>query len=430
MAAPADRTVAIVGLGYVGLPLALAFAEAGRIVVGFDVDAGRVADLVRGLDRNDSDRPSLALPAGLRFTADAAELAGCDAFVVAVPTPIDADRRPELAPLLAAADLIGPVLRPGALVVLESTVHPGATEEVFGPRIAAASGLAPGTGFVLGYSPERINPGDAVHGLADVVKVVSGQDAATLERVAALYAPVVPAGLHLAPSIRVAEASKITENVQRDVNIALMNELALVYDRLGLRTEDVLAAARTKWNFAPYRPGLVGGHCIGVDPYYLIAKAEAHGYYPELIRAARRLNDGMAERVAQKIVVRLSAAGIAVAGARIGLMGLAFKENVSDARNSQAPVIARALRDLGAVMLATDPLVDPETARRDLGVEVVDPRLLAGLDALVLACPHRAFLAEGPEGLGRRVRPAGLLVDVTSALDPARIPADRHYWSL
>jgi len=434
MAAAIDRSVAVVGLGYVGLPLALGFAETGRDVIGFDVDAGRVADLRRGIDRNDPDRPSIALPAGLRFTADAHDLAGCEVFVVAVPTPIDGDRRPDLAPLLAAADLIGPVLRPGALVVVESTVHPGATEEVFGPRLAAASGLgsglAPGQGFVLGYSPERINPGDPVHGLAEVVKVVSGEDKATLDRMAALYGPVVPAGLHLAPSIRVAEASKITENVQRDVNIALMNELALIYDRLGLRTEDVLAAARTKWNFAPYRPGLVGGHCIGVDPYYLIAKAEAHGYYPELIRAARRINDGMADRIAQKIVVRLSAAGIAVAGARIGLMGLAFKENVSDARNSQAPVIARALRDLGAVMLAADPLVDPETARRDLGLDVVDPALLVDLDALVLTSPHRAFLADGPDGLGRRVRPGGLLVDVTSALDPARIPGDRHYWSL
>lgn len=426
----ADHRIAVVGLGYVGLPLALAFARSGRAVVGFDVDRARVADLARGIDRNEPDRPALAVPEGLAFTATAEDLVGCDAYVVAVPTPIDGGRRPDLGPLLTASDLIGPALHRGALVVVESTVHPGATEEIVGPRLEAASGLRRGRDFVLGYSPERINPGDSVHGLADVVKVVSGEDEATLARVAALYRPVVPAGLHLAPSIRVAEASKITENVQRDVNIALMNELALVYDRLGLRTEDVLAAARTKWNFAPYRPGLVGGHCIGVDPYYLIAKAEAHGYYPELIRAARRLNDGMAERVAQKIVVRLSAAGIAVAGARIGLMGLAFKENVSDARNSQAPVIARALGELGGVVLAADPLVDPQIASRDLSVALVDRDLLVDLDALVLASPHRAFVAEGVEGLAGRVRPGGLLVDVTSALDPARVPADRHYWSL
>ncbi|MEQ8394468.1 nucleotide sugar dehydrogenase [Thalassobaculum sp.] len=430
MPALSDTNVAIIGLGYVGLPLAVAFARAGRRVLGFDVDARRVADLTGGLDRNDPDHPAIAIPDGLTFTADPVELAGCHVFVIAVPTPIDGDRRPDLDPLLAASDLIGPALRPGALVIVESTVHPGATEEVVGPRLASASGLTQGSGFALGYSPERINPGDAGHGLSDVVKVVSGQDAATLQRVAALYAPIVPAGLHLAPSIRVAEASKITENVQRDVNIALMNELALIYDRLGLRTEDVLAAARTKWNFAPYRPGLVGGHCIGVDPYYLIAKAEAHGYYPELIRSARRLNDGMADRVAQKIVVRLSSLGIAIAGARVGLMGLAFKENVSDARNSQAPTIARALQDLGAVVLATDPLVDPALARRDLGLEMVEQSTLVGLDALVLASPHRVFLAEKAEGLAARVRAGGLLVDVTSALDPSGIPGDRSYWSL
>lgn len=430
MTKPADDSIAVIGLGYVGLPLALAFARAGRSVTGFDVDRGRVADLAAGIDRNDPEDPGLALPRGLSVTAEPSELDGRDVYVIAVPTPIDGGRRPDLGPLLSAADIIGPGLRPGALVVVESTVHPGATEELFGPRLETASGLARGRDFVLGYSPERINPGDAVHGLADVVKVVSGEDAATLDRVAALYAPIVPAGLHRAPSIQVAEASKITENVQRDVNIALMNELALIYDRLGLRTEDVLAAARSKWNFAPYRPGLVGGHCIGVDPYYLIAKAEAHGYYPELIRAARRLNDGMAERVAQKIVIRLSSAGIAVSGARIGLMGLAFKENVSDARNSQAPVIAQALRDLGAVVLAADPLVDPEIARRDLGIEILEPRVLVDLDALVVASPHRALLAEGTAALAGRVRSGGLLVDVTSALDPAPVPADRHYWSL
>lgn len=425
-----DGTVAILGLGYVGLPLALSFATAGRRVIGYDTDATRVADLTRGLDRNDPDGRGIQLPETLSFSADPADMAPADVFVIAVPTPIDAVRRPDLGPLADAARAVGGVIRPGALVVVECTVHPGATEEVAGPIIAEVSGLEAGLGFKLGYSPERINPGDATHGLADVVKVVSGQDAETLERVAALYAGIVPAGLHLAPSIRVAEASKITENVQRDVNIALMNELAQVYDRLGLRTEDVLAAARTKWNFAPYTPGLVGGHCIGVDPYYLIAKAEAHGYYPELIRSARRLNDTMAERVVQKTVTLLASGGTAVAGARIGVMGVAFKENVSDARNSQVSAIVEGLVALGAEALVADPLVDSTLARQALGITLVETEALVDLDCLILASPHRAFLDGGAAGLGARLRDGGLLVDVKSVLVPADLPAGRRYWSL
>lgn len=425
-----DGTVAVLGLGYVGLPLALAFAAAGRTVIGFDVAAARVADLARGIDRNDPEGRGLDIPDTLRFTAEAGDLAGADVFVVAVPTPIDESRRPDLDPLVDAARIVGGVIRPGGLVVVESTVHPGATEEVVGPVVAAASGLEAGRDFRLGYSPERINPGDASHGLGDVVKVVSGEDAETLERVAALYAEIVPAGLHLAPSIKVAEASKITENVQRDVNIALMNELAQVYDRLGLRTEDVLAAARTKWNFAPYTPGLVGGHCIGVDPYYLIAKAEAHGYYPELIRSARRLNDTMAERVVQKTVTLLAIAGTAISRARIGVMGVAFKENVSDPRNSQVPPIVTGLSALGADVFVADPLVDSRVARTVLGIELVADEALTDLDALILASPHRVFLESGTEGLGMRLRAGGLLVDIKSVLSPVDLPAGRQYWSL
>lgn len=425
-----DRSIAVLGLGYVGLPLAVAFAEAGRAVVGYDIDAARADQLSRGVDRNDPDGQALTVPAGLRFSSDPADLLGTDVFVVAVPTPIDSARRPDLGPLADAARTIGGAIRSGGLVIVESTVHPGATEEVVGPLVAEVSGLAAGSDFKLGYSPERINPGDTTHALGNVVKVVSGQDAETLARVIALYEAIVPAGLHAAPSIRVAEASKITENIQRDVNIALMNELAQVYDRLGLRTEDVLAAARTKWNFAPYTPGLVGGHCIGVDPYYLIAKAEAHGYYPELIRSARRLNDTMAERVVQKTVTLLASGGTAIAGARVGVMGVSFKENVSDARNSQVPPIVAGLAGLGAEVRVSDPLVDPAVARRVLGIGLVDAALLVELDALILASPHRVFLAEGGEGLGGRLRSGGLLVDVKSVLDPNVLPADRRYWSL
>ena len=425
-----DATVAVLGLGYVGLPLALAFAEAGRAVIGYDIDPSRTADLARGIDRNDPDGGTLDVPADLRFTSEAGDLASADVFILAVPTPIDDSRRPDLGPLANAARTAGGAIRPGGLVIVESTVHPGATEEVVGPIVAEVSGLTAGEGFKLAYSPERINPGDTTHGLGDVVKVVSGQDAETLARVIALYEPVVPAGLHAAPSIKVAEASKITENIQRDVNIALMNELAQVYDRLGLRTEDVLAAARTKWNFAPYSPGLVGGHCIGVDPYYLIAKAEAHGYYPELIRSARRLNDTMSERVVQKTVTLLGTGGTAIAGARVGVMGVAFKENVSDARNSQVPPIVNGLAGLGAEVLVADPLVHAEVAHRILGIDLVPAETLIDLDALVLASPHRAFLKDGVRGLGARLRPGGLLVDIKSVLAPADLPVGIRYWSL
>lgn len=423
-------TVAIVGIGYVGLPLVQAFSRIGRQVVAYDVDRVRIAELMEGHDRNATDDPDLGPMPGVTWTNEPHWLSTATDIIIAVPTPVDHDRRPNFTPMISAAETVGAHMQRGALVVIECTVHPGATEDLAGPALERVSGMVRKRDFHLAYSPERINPGDGAHDLTSVMKVVAGEDAATLERVAKLYESVVTAGVHRAPSIKVAEAAKITENVQRDLNIALMNELSQIFDRLDIRTADVLAAAGTKWNFAKYTPGLVGGHCIGVDPYYLIAKAEAHGYYPELIRSARRLNDGMADRVAQKIVVRLSSLGIAIAGARVGLMGLAFKENVSDARNSQAPTIARALQDLGAVVLATDPLVDPALARRDLGLEMVEHSRLVGLDALVLASPHRVFLAEKAEGLAARVRAGGLLVDVTSALDPSGIPGDRSYWSL
>lgn len=425
-----DAAVAVLGLGYVGLPLARAFAGVGRAVIGYDIDPSRTTDLARGIDCNDPDGGTFALPAGLRFTAEAGDLAQADVFILAVPTPIDESRRPDLGPLADAARAVGGAIRPGGLVIVESTVHPGATEEVVGPIVAEVSGLVAGEGFKLAYSPERINPGDTTHGLGDVIKVVSGQDAETLARVMALYEPIVPAGLHAAPSIRVAEASKITENIQRDVNIALMNELAQVYDRLGLRTEDVLAAARTKWNFAPYSPGLVGGHCIGVDPYYLIAKAEAHGYYPELIRSARRLNDTMSERIVQKTVTLLGTGGTAIAGARVGVMGVAFKENVSDARNSQVPPIVTGLSALGARVLVADPLVDAAVARRVLGIDLAATDTLTELDVLILASPHRTFLEGGAAGLGARLRRGGLLVDIKSVLLPSDLRADIRYWSL
>jgi UDP-N-acetyl-D-galactosamine dehydrogenase len=316
------------------------------------------------------------------------------------------------------------------VVVFESTVYPGATEEVCGPALARASGLEPGVDFALAYSPERINPGDREHRLESIVKVVSGQDSATLERVAAAYGAIVPAGLHRAPSIRVAEAAKVIENTQRDLNIALMNELAMIFDRLGLRTAEVLAASATKWNFLKFQPGLVGGHCIGVDPYYLTAKAEAVGYRPEMILAGRRINDQMGAFLAGKLVKVLARQGRTILGARVGILGLTFKENVSDLRNSRVPDIAAELRSYGIDPLVHDPLADPARARHEYGIDLAALDAFRDLDALVLAVPHRAYLDRPRDDLWACLREGGLVMDVKSALDPVSVPPRLAYWSL
>jgi UDP-N-acetyl-D-galactosamine dehydrogenase len=423
---PTER-VAVLGLGYVGLPVALAFARAFPGTVGFDIDRMRVAALAAGEDPPGEIAADALRSTTLRLTADAADLAGASFFVAAVPTPIDAERRPDLSALLVACEAIGRALSPGAVVVFESTVYPGLTEEVCGPALTRASGLRAGIDFALGYSPERINPGDATHTLERVIKVVAGQDQATLDRVAAAYAAIVPAGVYRAPSIRVAEAAKVIENTQRDLNIALMNELALICDRLGIATREVLAAARTKWNFVPFRPGLVGGHCIGVDPYYLTAKAEALGYRPEVILAGRRINDAMGAFVGAKLVKLLVSQGRIIPAARVGVLGLTFKENVGDLRNSRVPDILRELRDFGIAALVHDPLADPARAEAEHGV-LLDPLdALVDLDALVLAVPHAAYRALA---LGDRLRPGGVLADVTAALDPMGFRPDIRYWSL
>lgn len=417
-------TVAIIGIGYVGLPLVRAFAEAGRPVIAFDIDADRIAELARGVDRNADFPEGTSSLSNVRWTSAAADLTSATDFIIAVPTPVDGERRPDLGPMISACELVGDAMPKGSLVVVECTVYPGATEEIAAPVLERVSGMRRGRDFSLAYSPERINPGDREHGLSSVIKVVSGEDAATLDRVATLYEQVVPAGVHRAPSIKVAEAAKITENVQRDLNIALMNELSAIFDRLDIKTSDVLAAAATKWNFARYTPGLVGGHCIGVDPYYLIAKAEAHGYYPEVIRAGRRINDQMAERVAHKLVVLMGQAGRAVAGARIGVLGCAFKENVSDVRNSQVPPIVAMLQSWGAEVLVADPLVGDDIAIGALGFALDPLEDLRDLDALLLATPHRHFLDEGAAGLSDRLRRGGVLFDVKSALVADALRAD------
>ena len=425
-----EERIAVVGLGYVGLPLALALARRFDRVTGFDTDRERVAALIAGHDARGEVADGALRDTGLRFTADPAELEGSSFFAVTVPTPVDSDRRPDLSHLESACRIIAPALKPGALVVLESTVYPGVTEEVCGPLLGALSGLEPGVDFALGYAPERINPGDADHGLEQVVKVVAGQDQATLERVAAVYERIVPAGLHRAPSIKVAEAAKVIENTQRDLNIALMNELAIIFDRLGIPTRDVLEAAGTKWNFLRFRPGLVGGHCIGVDPYYLTARAEAAGYHPEVILAGRRINDGMGLFVARRLVKMLLRRGVALGRARIAILGLAFKENVTDLRNSRVPDMVAELRDYGAEPLVHDPLVDPAAARAEFGLDLAAEADLTDLDALVVAVPHRCLLDELPGKWLGRVKPDGVVVDVKSVLSPDQIAPGIAYWSL
>jgi UDP-N-acetyl-D-galactosamine dehydrogenase len=425
-----QERVAVIGLGYVGLPVALAFARDYPGTVGFDVDARRVTELEAGRDRTEECTAEELKASSLKLTADALALAGATAFVVAVPTPVDESNRPDLEPLRAACRTIGPALRRGAVVVFESTVYPGVTEDVCGPALEHASGLVSGKDFFLGYSPERINPGDREHRLETVIKVVAGQDAATLERVAALYSRIVPAGVHRASSIKVAEASKVFENTQRDLNIALMNELAIICDRLGIRTADVLAAAGTKWNFLKFTPGLVGGHCIGVDPYYLTAKAESEGYFPELILTGRRLNDRMGVYIAQKVVSLLIDTGRPVKGARVGVLGLTFKEDVPDLRNSRVPDIVEELTSVGLEVVVHDPHALADEVEGRWGITLAPLSALTGLDAIVVAVAHQEFRHVGPAALAARLKPGGVLVDVKSVMDPNKVPAGIRYWSL
>ncbi len=425
-----SERIAVVGLGYVGLPVAVGMARAHGTVVGFDINLARIAALREGTDATGELRPGELAGIDLRYTGDPGHLAGCTCFILTVPTPIDANRQPDLGALRRACGTVGAALRAGGIVVVESTVYPGVTEEVCGPLLAAASGLRQGEDFALGYSPERINPGDRQHRLETILKVIAAEDAEGLRRLDAIYGPVVAAGLHRAPSIRVAEAAKAIENTQRDLNIALMNELALICDRLEIRTRDVLRAAATKWNFLPFTPGLVGGHCIGVDPYYLTAKAESLGYHPEVILAGRRINDGMGAFVAQKLVKLLIAQDVPVRRARVGVLGLTFKENVSDLRNSRVPDILGELRSFGVTAMVHDPLVTEVAAKAEYELELAPLELLRRLDALVLAVPHRAYLELGESALAAMLGPAGILVDVRSALEPARLPPGHTYWSL
>ncbi|HKJ88275.1 MAG TPA: nucleotide sugar dehydrogenase [Gammaproteobacteria bacterium] len=424
-----EERVGVIGLGYVGLPVALGFSAEFPETVGFDINSRRISALREGRDDTGEVEPDRLLSSSIRFTADPRELEGCTLFVVTVPTPLDPNRQPDLEPLRRACETLGPRISKGALIAFESTVYPGATEEFCGPVLARFSGLRQGIDFKLGYSPERINPGDREHTLGRIVKVVSAEDEDSLDRLATAYGAIVPAGLHRAPDIKTAEAAKVIENTQRDLNIALMNELALIFDRIGVRTRDVLAAAGTKWNFLPFSPGLVGGHCIGVDPYYLTAKAESVGYHPHVILAGRRVNDDMGEYIAQRTVKLLIQTGRRVKSSRIGILGLTFKENVPDIRNSRVPDIIAELGEFGIEPQVCDPLVDPSIAWEEYRVELVDREELADLDALVLAVPHRAFV-EVPDDLLTPLAQGGVLVDLKGRLSRDGVRGDIRYWSL
>lgn len=409
--------VAVVGLGYVGLPLAVAF---GRVAdtVGFDLSEDKVARYRKGIDpAGEVSEKEFQAAERLTFTTDPAALGEADFIVVAVPTPVDGTHNPDFGPLIAASRTVGAHMRRGATVIYESTVYPGATEEVCLPILEETSGLEWRKDFHIGYSPERINPGDPEHRLETIVKVVAGDDDATLERVATLYGRVIEAGVHRASSIRVAEAAKVIENTQRDLNIALMNELAIIFDKAGLDTGDVLAAARTKWNFLPFRPGLVGGHCIGVDPYYLTYKAEELGYHPEVILAGRRINDGMGNFVAQQTVKCLARSGSAVKDATVTVLGLTFKENVADLRNSKVFDMIAELESYGVRVVAHEPLVPADANGALQGIEVCDWDALPVADALVVAAAHRTFTDRPVAELAAKVRPGGCFIDVQSRFD-------------
>ncbi len=424
-----DERIVVIGLGYVGLPVAVAFAEKCEDVIGFDVSRPRVEALESGHDWTGEIPGAKLAASSMKLSCDPQDLDNATFFVVTVPTPVDDERRPDLSPLRAACRSIGPHLSKGAVVVFESTVFPGATEEVCGPELEAASGLVCGEDFKLGYSPERINPGDHVHTLESIVKIVAGQDAETLARVSAVYGAIIDAGVFEATSIKVAEAAKVIENTQRDLNIALMNELAIIFDRLDLRTKDVLEAAGTKWNFLKFSPGLVGGHCIGVDPYYLTAKAEAVGYHPEMILAGRRINDSMGRFVAQKTIKLLVSAGTDLGSARVGVLGLTFKENVPDLRNSKVPGIVSELEGFGITPIVHDSVCDPGSAVREIGQSLVSVEQFKDLDAVILAVTHDAYL-KNPAKLFAMVKQGGVFVDLKSALEPSTVREDLVYWSL
>lgn len=425
-----NRKIAVVGLGYVGLPVAVAFGKKHHIV-GFDINEHRIKTLQEGRDyTNEVEAQELSI-ADIEFTNKGSKLKDRDFIIVAVPTPINENKQPDLTPLIKASETVGQNLSKGTIVVYESTVYPGATEEVCVPVLEKISGLKAGEDFYVGYSPERINPGDKEHTFTTITKVVSGQNDAILEIVAGVYGSVVEAGVYRAGSIKVAEAAKVIENTQRDLNIALMNELALIFDRLNIDTSEVLKAAGTKWNFLGFSPGLVGGHCIGVDPYYLTYKAESEGYHPQVILAGRRINDGMGQFIATSLVKQMILNGVQVQGSLVTILGMTFKENVPDLRNSKVIDIINELKEFGINVQITDPFADSEEAQHEYGLQLTPKELLKEADALILAVPHQPYIEMGWDGINQFLRDeSGIVIDVKSVLNNKSCPENIKLWQL
>ncbi|MFW6082124.1 MAG: nucleotide sugar dehydrogenase, partial [Desulfosalsimonas sp.] len=416
---------------YVGLPLAVAFGRHFK-TIGYDIKADLIDCYRKCQDpTGELGEEELKSASLLEYTAGPERLAETDVLIVAAPTPIDIARQPDLGPITSAAQTAGSYMKKGAVVVFESTVYPGLTEEVCVPILEKTSGMAWKTDFHVGYSPERINPGDKEHTLATIVKVVAGDDEQTLNLLAKLYGTIVSAGIHRTPSIREAEAAKVIENTQRDLNIALMNELAVIFDKLGIDTQNVLAAAGSKWNFLPFKPGLVGGHCIGVDPYYLTYKAETMGYHPQVILAGRRINDNMGKFIAEKTIKLMCAAGRKVIGARVAIFGLTFKEDCSDLRNTRVIDIVTELQSYGITPLIHDPLADPAAARAVYGLSMCGWQDLVDLDAIIVAVAHREYQAMTPGDFLNHLMPGGCLLDVKGVLDPAAsVENGFYFWRL
>ena len=410
-------SVAVVGLGYVGLPLAVEFGKK-MPTLGFDLSADKIASYRQFVDpTGEVSSDDLKAASQLKVTTDASELRNADYVIVAVPTPVDDAHQPDFSPLVGASTSVGDNLKKGAIVIYESTVYPGATEEICVPILEKRSGLKWKQDFHVGYSPERINPGDKEHTVTKILKVVAGDDAETLEKVAQLYEKVIVAGVHRASSIAVAEAAKVIENTQRDLNIALMNELAIIFDKIGIDTLEVLQAAGTKWNFLPFRPGLVGGHCIGVDPYYLTHKAEKIGYQPQVILAGRRINDGMGKFIAEQTIKQMIACGSSVKGAKINVLGLTFKENCPDLRNSRVIDVINELRSYGADVHVHDPVAAPAEAKHEYGIDLASWQDMPEAEALVVAVAHKEYIQQPPPELLGKLRKGGCFIDVKSQFD-------------